>query len=232
MCLSVEFRLRSKHNLRKRKKFKRKYEVEVVEAIHLHNQVFVVEAVEAAWARELDSLREQDLALKVAKLNDDLSSFQPSFDELSTKAATLESQKDSLTDQVSALETTCSGLRDQVSGYELFKEQYEAVQDEQVKMLSDRVAKLDSDLMGMAIHLDEEFYPRFLTTIAGRRGHVLDFNFLSQLESQRDVSITDIIDSLCLEVPSAGTSKINRLQPVHEQLLLPSHQKEDNAVIR
>ncbi|GKE97197.1 hypothetical protein Tco_1582052, partial [Tanacetum coccineum] len=67
------------------------------------------------------------------------------------------------------LETTCSGLRYQVSGYELFKEQYEAVQDEQVKVLSDKVVGLDVELMGMAFHLDEEFYPRFLTTIAGRR---------------------------------------------------------------
>ncbi|GKD12656.1 hypothetical protein Tco_1197063 [Tanacetum coccineum] len=67
------------------------------------------------------------------------------------------------------LEATCSGLRDQVSGYALFKEQYEVVQDEQVKVLSDKVVGLDAKLMGMALHLDEEFYPRFLTTIVGRR---------------------------------------------------------------
>ncbi|GJU44759.1 hypothetical protein Tco_1202025 [Tanacetum coccineum] len=71
-------------------------------------------------------------------------------------------------DQVSLLETTCSGLRDQVSGYELFKEQTKAVQDEQVKILSDKVAGLDVELMGMALHIDEEFYPRLLTTTAGR----------------------------------------------------------------
>nr|GEX73750.1 hypothetical protein [Tanacetum cinerariifolium] len=29
--------------------------------------------------------------------------------------------------------------------------------------------ELDSELMGMVVHLDEEFYPHFLTTIAGRR---------------------------------------------------------------
>ncbi|GJU64884.1 hypothetical protein Tco_1246719 [Tanacetum coccineum] len=85
------------------------------------------------------------------------------------QVASLESQKDSLINQVSSLESTCSGFRNQVSGYELFKEQYEAVQDEQVKILSDKVAGIDADLMGMALHLDEEFYPRLLTTIAGRR---------------------------------------------------------------
>nr|GEX28158.1 hypothetical protein [Tanacetum cinerariifolium] len=37
------------------------------------------------------------------------------------------------------------------------------------KILSDKVAELDFDLLGMALHLDEEFYPCFLTTIAGWR---------------------------------------------------------------
>nr|GEZ97836.1 hypothetical protein [Tanacetum cinerariifolium] len=82
---------------------------------------------------------------------------------------TAQSQKDSLIDQVSSLETTCSGLRDQVSGYELFKAQYEALQDEQVKVLSGKVAGLDIELMRMALYLDEEFYPWFLSTITGRR---------------------------------------------------------------
>ncbi|GJZ75781.1 hypothetical protein Tco_0640246 [Tanacetum coccineum] len=43
------------------------------------------------------------------------------------------------------------------------------VQDEQVKIISDKVAGIDADLMGIALHLDEEFYPRFLITIVGRR---------------------------------------------------------------
>ncbi|GJW25780.1 hypothetical protein Tco_0039591 [Tanacetum coccineum] len=187
-----------------------------------------------------------------------------SFEELSIRASSLESQKGGLTDQVLSLETACSVLRAQVSGYKLFKEQIEAVQDEQVKVLSDRVAKLDSGLMGMAVHLDEEFYPRFLTTIAGQRHYIklrragrvllrfcsydpfrggqvsfrcslalhdLEFNFLSQLESQKDASIFDIMDSLYLEGPSVETPEVIRLQPAYEQLLLPIHQKEDNVII-
>ncbi|GKG41004.1 hypothetical protein Tco_0470216, partial [Tanacetum coccineum] len=82
-------------------------------------------------------------------------------------AAFLESQKDSLIDQVSLLEAICSGLHDEVLGYELFKEQYEAVHDEQIKTLSDKVAGLDAELMGITLHLDEKFYPSFFTTIAG-----------------------------------------------------------------
>ncbi|GKG62001.1 hypothetical protein Tco_0623718, partial [Tanacetum coccineum] len=47
----------------------------------------------------------------VSQLTKDLSNFQLSCDELSVKAASLESQKDSLIDKVSSLEATCSGLR-------------------------------------------------------------------------------------------------------------------------
>ncbi|GJW64426.1 hypothetical protein Tco_0116310 [Tanacetum coccineum] len=154
-------------------------EAEATEAIRLRGQrnsilegekrvaeekVMTLESAAATKDVELSSL-----TAKTAQLTHDLSTLQTSFDDLTIKAASLESEKDGLIGQVSALETTCSGLRDQVLGYELFKEQYEVIQDAQVKALSDKVAGLDVDLMGMALHLNEEFYPRFLTTIAGRR---------------------------------------------------------------
>nr|GEU43634.1 hypothetical protein [Tanacetum cinerariifolium] len=95
---------------------------------------------------------------------------------------------DGLANQVSLLETTCSGLHDQVSGYELFKEQCEAIQDGQVKVLSDHVEGLDFELMALALHLDGEFYPHFLTTIAGRRwiiGHGLRLAIMKCHQSLR-----------------------------------------------
>nr|GEY64303.1 hypothetical protein [Tanacetum cinerariifolium] len=67
------------------------------------------------------------------------------------------------------VETTCSGLRDKVMGYKLFKEWVEEMHDEHVRVLSDRVACIDSNLMDMALHMDEEFYPCYLTTVVGRR---------------------------------------------------------------
>ncbi|GJV69811.1 hypothetical protein Tco_1485320 [Tanacetum coccineum] len=145
-------------------------EAEATEVIHLRNQVSVIEAAKAARVSELNSLKERNSALEeekdvlegkvatlesatpvketevasltaqTAKLTQDLSSLELSYDELSVKAASLESQSDGFADQ-----------------------------DEQVKVLSDRLARLDSELMALALHLDEEFYPRFLTMIASRR---------------------------------------------------------------
>ncbi|GJX97380.1 hypothetical protein Tco_0353178 [Tanacetum coccineum] len=115
-------------------------EAEVAEAIRLRGQVATFEAAKAA---------------------------RMYCDDLSIKAASFESEKDKLIDQVSTLEGTCSGLRDEVSGYKLFKEQIEVVQDEHVKMLSDKVAGI--------VHLDEEFYPSFLTTLdEGAIGRAID----------------------------------------------------------
>ncbi|GKB26158.1 hypothetical protein Tco_0865559 [Tanacetum coccineum] len=174
-------------------------EAEAAEAIRLRGLVATVEAAEATQVNELNGLKEQNSALEeekhalkhkvaalestdaakvieltsltaqTAKLTQDLSELGLSCDELSVKASSLEAERDRLVGQVSLLEDTCSELRDEVSGYKLFKEQIEAVQDEQVKVLSDKVAELDFDLIGTTLHLDEEFYPRFLTTIARRR---------------------------------------------------------------
>nr|GEX96595.1 hypothetical protein [Tanacetum cinerariifolium] len=158
---------------------------EAAEAIHISSQLYVVEA---AKSTELRDLKERNFALEgeknalsekvatlesmttskktelasltpqVAQLTSDLSGFQLSRDELSSKVTFLESKRDRLADQRSSLK----------SAFELFEERMEAMQDEQATVLGNRVAELDAQLLEMAAHLDEEFYPRFLTTISGR----------------------------------------------------------------
>nr|GFD21827.1 hypothetical protein [Tanacetum cinerariifolium] len=48
------------------------------------------------------------------------------------------------------------------------KDRIEEFQDAQMKIVDDKVAKLDADLLEMACHLEEKFYPHLLTTISGR----------------------------------------------------------------
>nr|GEV36742.1 hypothetical protein [Tanacetum cinerariifolium] len=132
-------------------------EVETVEAICLRSRIADIKATDATLTGELKSLKERNVALEsaavakdyeITKLTQDLSSLQLSCDDLSVKASTLECEKDKLVDQVYELEATCLGLCDEVMGCKLFKEQVEAVQNEQVKALSDCVAHIDSDLIG------------------------------------------------------------------------------------
>ncbi|GJX11078.1 gypsy type transposase [Tanacetum coccineum] len=164
-------------------------EAEAVEAIRLRGQLYVVEVADAAKGNELRDLKERNFALEgekyvlsekvttlesvaalketelasltaqVTQLTSELSGFQLSRDELSSKVASLESERDRLADQSSSLE----------SAFELFKGCMEAMQDEQATVLGNRVAELDAQLLEMVAHLDEEFYPRFLTAISGRQ---------------------------------------------------------------
>ncbi|GKC99976.1 hypothetical protein Tco_1170251 [Tanacetum coccineum] len=238
----------------------------------LESKVAALESADATKVAKLASLTAQ-----VAKLTKDLSKLGLSCNELSIKASSLDVEKDGLVGQVSSLDGICSGLRDQVMGYKLFKEQIKVVQDEQVKMLSDKVAGIDADLMGMGLKLvvmkclqsleylvalggatsraiDKGMQVRLAAGIDhGKAGRDLanvsvydssaeanfvfvvnalrtvDFPLLSQLESQKDASIADIMGLLHLEGPAAETSEVEQLQPSHEQLMLPIHHPEEDA---
>ncbi|GKD79077.1 hypothetical protein Tco_1341698 [Tanacetum coccineum] len=53
--------------------------------------------------------------------------------------------------------------------YENCMSQLKKFQDERMKEVNDKFDKLDVDVIEMALHLEERFYPYLLTTIAGRR---------------------------------------------------------------
>ncbi|GKG16340.1 hypothetical protein Tco_0358663, partial [Tanacetum coccineum] len=84
-------------------------------------------------------------------------------------AAIAKSQNDSLVDQVNVLEGACSELHEQVSAYKSLKEHIEEFQDEQIRVMFDKLAKLEVDLIEMALHLEKKFYPHLLTVIASHR---------------------------------------------------------------
>ncbi|GJT42113.1 hypothetical protein Tco_0941978 [Tanacetum coccineum] len=158
------------------------------------------------------------LSSQVAKLTSDLSGFQLSRDELNSKVASLESERDCL-----------------------------AAQDEQVKALGDRVTELDAQLLEMAIHIDEEFYPRFLTAISGRRwflSHGLKLDGLKagfdHGKAGRDLSVVEAYDPSAkdkyvdaVNALDAGVLAdipgVENLQPSPEQLMLPIHRPEYNV---
>nr|GEV03672.1 ribonuclease H-like domain-containing protein [Tanacetum cinerariifolium] len=262
-------------------------EAEAAEPISFRSQLSVVEDADAAKGTELRDLKEKNFAFGGEK---NVLSERLSRDELNSKVASLESKKDCLATQKNSLE----------SAFELFKEQVEKMQDKQVGVLSDRVTAIDFDLMEMVLYMDAEFYPRYLTTIAGQRwilsrglrlvlvkclsspkylsamgeaiGHVTDkgmhnglaacikhgiagrsitdvaafnpsaesdhiaainalqgvsFSLLAQLKANKDASMADIMDLLCLEGPAAKTSKASQLQPSLDQLMLPIYRLED-----
>ncbi|GJX92162.1 hypothetical protein Tco_0345488 [Tanacetum coccineum] len=102
--------------------------------------------VKEAEAAEAIRLRTQFVAIKRAHTDE--------VDDLQHNNAVLEGEKNTLNDKVSA--------------YESLKGQIEEFLDEQMRVMFDKLAKLEVGLIKMALHLEEKFYPHLLTVIAGR----------------------------------------------------------------
>ncbi|GKD06027.1 hypothetical protein Tco_1181001, partial [Tanacetum coccineum] len=220
-CLNANVRMRIEYCLSERKRLEFECEKEAnllkardEEVENLKAQLLLkeTEATEAAHLR--------DLELK----------------DLNVAVSSLRSQKDSLVDQVHALEATCSGLCDQVLGYERLKEQIEEFQDAQMNIVNDKVAKLDANLLEMALHLEEKFYPHLLTTISGQRWlltHGLKLAVVKCLNSQEYLSALGAAISRAIEkgmqdglsAEADYNSALQRLREVEFPLLaqLKSH---------
>ncbi|GJW38943.1 hypothetical protein Tco_0064788 [Tanacetum coccineum] len=126
--------------------------------------ILAAEAAEKVHASEMDALKQKNVVLenkrdsfngKILELQSSVSAKDLELKEVNVVAFSLKSQNDSHVDQV--------------LGYEQLKEQVKEFQDAQMNIVSDKVAKLDADLLEMALHLEEKFYPHLLTTISGRR---------------------------------------------------------------
>ncbi|GKF73259.1 hypothetical protein Tco_0219591, partial [Tanacetum coccineum] len=55
------------------------------------------------------------------------------------------------------------------TAFQDFKEKAEAQQEEQAQVLYNRVADLEAHVMDVSARLEGEFYPAYLTTLAGRK---------------------------------------------------------------
>ncbi|GJS19912.1 hypothetical protein Tco_0448544 [Tanacetum coccineum] len=135
-------------------------EAEATEAVHLRALVSAAEATKKMHADEIDALKQRNVALENVK---------DSLDGKVTKLQSLISAKGLELKDLNVHALPCSSLRDQVSGYERLKEQIEEFQDAQMNIVNNKVVKLDADILEMALHLEEKFYPYLLTTISGRR---------------------------------------------------------------
>nr|GEU29702.1 hypothetical protein [Tanacetum cinerariifolium] len=262
-------------------------------AIRLREQVSDLEAADAIKGDELRDLKEMNVVFEGEKdlLSERVTTLESVTTLKETEVVSLESERGGLVNQMSSLE----------SASELFKQQIKAMQDEQATALRNRVMVLDAQLLEMAAHLEEDFYPRFLVTISGRQWilthglkiillkclrsseycHALgqaigcainkgiqdglkagvdhgkagrdlsvieafdpstkskyidvvnalgavDFSLLTELESKKDASMVDLMDSLYLEGPLAEIPGAEDLQPSSKQLMLPIHRTKDN----
>ncbi|GJS48501.1 hypothetical protein Tco_0598622 [Tanacetum coccineum] len=299
VSLSAKVRMRAEYNIKEKRKLRA-----VVEEkdILLKAKGEEVDTVKKSLRDEVEYLKERNITLEKEKSMLDV--------RVSDLAATVKvreqeaADSDAMVTAVHALEVTCSSLRNQIPTYERLKEQFEEFQDVQMRMVGDKLAKLEVDMSEMTLHFEEKFYPHLLMTITGQRWllthglkifltkclnssdylsalgvaisraiekgmqdglaagiehgahgrsledlvaynpsaeedynaalqelHSVDFSLLAELKSHKDASVETIMNLLRLESPLVDAPRMSDLQPNVDQLMVPIHRSEDQAVL-
>ncbi|GJT83300.1 hypothetical protein Tco_1057642 [Tanacetum coccineum] len=153
-------------------------EIKAAEATHLCAQTSNLEAVEKSLRDEVNALKERNaileneknaLDVKVTDLEASVVGKERDLTNLNAQLTSAKSQNDNLVDWVHELEISSAGLQEKIAVYDNCMEQLEKFQYDRMKVVNDKLAKLDADLAEMACHLEERFYPYLLNTISGRR---------------------------------------------------------------
>ncbi|GJR85233.1 hypothetical protein Tco_0209244 [Tanacetum coccineum] len=192
ICLGSEVRSRTEHELELKEKLKAKYvtrgklleerdleilelksklaekETEAAEAIRLRDQVSSLSGEKSALTAEVSVLKvtiaqkDHDISLldsHATSLASGLENAKVACTEAGDKIISLTSERDRLISEVSSLH----------AGFQDFKKKMEVQQEEQAQELYNRVAELEAHVMDVSGRLEGEFYPTYLTTLAGRR---------------------------------------------------------------
>ncbi|GKA47607.1 hypothetical protein Tco_0740490 [Tanacetum coccineum] len=134
---------------------------ETAEVARLRDQVSVLTA-EVSVLKSTVAQKDTDISLldsRSTHLKSVLDDSQAACAKAGSLITSLTSERDRLTSEVSTLHTA----------FQDFKEKAEAQQEEQAQVLYNRVAELEAYVMDVSGHLEGEFYPAYLTTLAGKR---------------------------------------------------------------
>ncbi|GKE20060.1 hypothetical protein Tco_1431572 [Tanacetum coccineum] len=157
ISLSAEVRMHVEYNVKKKRRFK--------SVVGRHAKLL------KAREGEIENLKAQ-LLLREAETAEAIRlpmSKERELTDLNALVTFVKSQNDNLVNRVYELEISSFGLQEKVTVYENCMDQLEKFQDDWMKVVIDKFDKLYTDFVEMALHLEEKFHPRLLTTIFERR---------------------------------------------------------------
>ncbi|GJS56707.1 hypothetical protein Tco_0651491 [Tanacetum coccineum] len=181
ICLESKVRSHAEHELKLKEKLKGKYDargrlLEEKDLEILRLKSLLVE--EAKKAKRAETTKVVRLRGQVFALTGEVSVLKSTITQKDTDISLLDSRatylKFALDDSKAAcaeagsLITSLTSEMDRLTS-EDFKEKAEARQEEQAQVLYNRVAELEAHVMDVSGRLEGEFYPAYLTTLAGRR---------------------------------------------------------------
>nr|GEV16126.1 hypothetical protein [Tanacetum cinerariifolium] len=147
MSLSAKVRMRAEYNIKERRRLSS-----------------VVDEKESLL-KVRNAEEKDELDVKVPDLTITVKAVEREVADLDAAVTSVKLQNDNLVDQ---LETSSVELQEKVTMYENCTSQLEKFQHELMEIVYEKFNKLNADLVEMALHLEEKFYPHMLTTIAGR----------------------------------------------------------------
>ncbi|GJT34300.1 hypothetical protein Tco_0924719 [Tanacetum coccineum] len=171
ICLGSEVRSRAEHELELKEKLNAKYaargkllEKKDSEILRLKSQL----AEKEAEAAEVVRLRDQvsSLSREKSTITAEVSALKITITQKDHDISLLDSRATHLESTLSDDWWPVSSLR---AGFKDFKEKMEIQQEEQAQELYNRVAELEAHVMDVSGRLEGEFYPTYLTLLAGRR---------------------------------------------------------------
>ncbi|GKE21739.1 hypothetical protein Tco_1433251, partial [Tanacetum coccineum] len=211
ICLESEVRSRTEHELELKEKLKGKYDArgrlleekdleilrlksllaeeaeraETAEVVRLRDQVSALTGEVSALKRTI-AQKDTDISLldsHATYLKSALDDSRAACAEVGSLITSLTSERDRLTSEVSTLHTA----------FQDFKEKAKAQQEEQAQVLYNRVTKLKAHVMDVFGHLEGEFYPAYLTTLAGRRWFMMQGIQLVMLKCLKSLEYQGIL---------------------------------------
>ncbi|GJV84458.1 hypothetical protein Tco_1524356 [Tanacetum coccineum] len=210
ISLSAEVRMRAEFNIREKRRLGAAVEEknsllkardEEVASLKAQLLVKEAEAADAICLRvEVQTLADRDTVLerekseldvKVADLTATVRVREQEVADLDAVVTSVKVHNDNLSDQVHILDVSSAVLQEKVTAYENFICQLEKFQDDRMREMNEKFDKLDTDLVELALHLEERFYPHLLTTISGRRWlltHGLELAIIKCLHSTEYLS--------------------------------------------
>ncbi|GKC60204.1 hypothetical protein Tco_1087802 [Tanacetum coccineum] len=218
-------------------------EAEAAEAIRLRAEVSKFEAIEKSLQDEVRILKDHnttlekeksELDVKVADLAALVKVREQEAADLDTMVTSAKSWNGDLIDQVHRLETSSVGLQEKVTVYEDYMSQLEKFQDERMEVMYEKFKKLNANFSKMALHLEENFYPHLLTTIAGPISKAIEKGMQDGLAAvithgQEGRVLTDVA-AFNPSAESDYISALQELQSVNFSLFLDLQSNKDASL--
>nr|GEV99877.1 hypothetical protein [Tanacetum cinerariifolium] len=165
MYLSAEVRMHTEYNIKEKRRLKfvvddqtELLKVREIEIGDLRAQLLVKESETMKPSISMPKPPTENLAASVKVKDQEVA-------DLDAMVTSVKLQNDNVTDQVHKLKTSFTRLQEKVTAYKNLISQLEKFQDDRMKEMNDKFDKLDTDLVEMALHMEEKFYPHLLTTI-------------------------------------------------------------------